>query len=164
MASGDMHLVRVRLGRGRPPLQTAEIESTGDTLTFGLPGWQAEHRGLAPGEAPRPGPLDHLVAAIGVDHLGALADALAARGIEADGEALGAAAEGEVVVDPDGVLRVRRIRIAYTLRAPEAVHAAAERAHEHHARHSPCARSLAGAIDILTVLRVVPAPEGAGVT
>ncbi len=65
------------------------------------------------------------------------------------------------MVDPDGVLRLRRIGIVYHLAADEEHRAAAERAHTHHARHCPNARSVEGAIEIVTELDMAPAAERA---
>ena len=65
------------------------------------------------------------------------------------------------MVDPDGVLRLRRIDILYHLVADEEQRAAAERAHSFHAAHCPNARSVAAAIDIVTELELTPAKEAA---
>ena len=86
-------------------------------VTFGTPGWQGEHYGFAPGTAEdNPGTLDFLVASVGGCLIGTLGGALKARGIDGSGGRLTADATGEVVVDPDGVLRLRRIDIVYHLR------------------------------------------------
>ena len=94
--------------------------------------------------------------------IGTFGGALKARGIDSTGDRLTADAVGEVVVDPDGVLRLRSIAVRYTLRAPEDKRAAAERANEHHAAHCPNARSVAAAIDITTELDFVAERETAG--
>lgn len=54
----------------------------------------------------------------------------------------------------DGVLVLKRIRVAYALRAPDSDHEAAKRVHDVHARHCPVYRSLEGAIDIQTELQM----------
>ncbi|MGD9697397.1 MAG: OsmC family protein [Thermoleophilia bacterium] len=157
MNAETVHHVRVSLRRERPPIRTATLETTGDEVTFGTPGWQGEHYGFDPDTLPRhPGTLDYLVASVGGCLIGTLGGALTARGITSSGDALTAEAVGDVVVDPDRVLRLRRIRVRYRLRAHEEQRAAAERAHAHHAAHCPNARSVAGAIEIVTELDFVP--------
>jgi organic hydroperoxide reductase OsmC/OhrA len=158
MAEETVHFVDVSLTRKRPPVRRARLEITGEEVVFGTPGWQGLHYGFPPGTAEdNPGTLDYLVASVGGCLIGTLGGALKARGITSDGDALTASARGEVVVDPDHVLRLRRILVTYRLRAPEEQRAAAERAHAHHARHCPNARSVAAAIEIVTELDFVPA-------
>jgi organic hydroperoxide reductase OsmC/OhrA len=160
MAAETIHHVNVHLTRERPPIRRARLEMTGDEVVFGVPGWQGEHYGFAPGSVEEhPGTLDFLVASVGGCLIGTLGGALKARGIQTEGDALTADAVGEVVVDPDGVLRLRQIRVVYHLRAPEDQRAGAERAHTHHAAHCPNARSVAAAIDIVTELDLIPAEE-----
>lgn len=162
MSDESVHLVEVHLKRERPPIRTAHLAITGEDVTFGTPGWQGEHYGFPPGTAEdNPGTLDYLVASVGGCLIGTLGGALKVRGIDASGDRLTADATGEVVVDPDGVLRLRRINIVYHLTADEEHRAAAERAHAHHAAHCPNARSVAAAIDIVTELDMTPAAEPA---
>ena len=160
--SETTHEVRVHLTRERPPVRTAVREMTGEEVVFGTPGWQGEHYGFAPGTVPEhPGTLDYLVASVAGCLIGTYGGALKARGIDSTGDRLVADAVGEVVVDPDGVLRLRSIEVRYTLQAPEDTREAAERANTHHAAHCPNARSVAAAIDITTVLDFVPLRETA---
>jgi organic hydroperoxide reductase OsmC/OhrA len=160
MGAGDIHHVNVHLTRERPPIRRGRLEMTGDEVLFGVPGWQGEHYGFDPDSVElHPGTLDYLVASVGGCLIGTLGGALKARGIQTEGDALTADAEGEVVVDPDGVLRLRRIHVVYHLRAPEEKRAAAERAHTHHAAHCPNARSVAAAIEIVTELDLTPVEE-----
>jgi len=159
MGAETIHHVNVHLTRERPPIRRARLEMTGDEVVFGVPGWQGEHYGFDPDSVElHAGTLDYLVASVGGCLIGTLGGALKARGIATDGDALTADAEGEVVVDPD-VLRLRKIRVVYHLRAPEEKRAAAERAHAHHAAHCPNARSVAAAIDIVTELDLTPVEE-----
>jgi uncharacterized OsmC-like protein len=165
MSDETVHLVEVHLTRERPPLRRASFASTGEDATFGLPGWQAEHYGFEPGSIePHPGTLDYLVGSIAGCLIGTFGGALRARKIDATGDRLTCDATGEVVVDPDGVLRLRRIDITYHLKADESQRAAAERAHAHHAHHCPNARSVEGAIEVVTELELTPvaAPTAAG--
>lgn len=157
MPDETVHHVDVHLTRERPPLRVARLEMTGDEVTFGTPGWQGEHYGFPPEsvEGHPPGTLDYLVATVAGCLIGTLGGALKARGIQSDGDRLTADARGEVVVDPDGVLRLRRIDVTYRLVADEDQRAAAERAHAHHAAHCPNARSVAAAIEIVTELDMV---------
>ena len=164
MTDETVHEVRVRLDRERPPIRRAHLEMTGTDVTFGVPGWQGEHYGFSPGSVEEhPGTLDYLVASVGGCLIGTFGGALKARGIVATGDCLTAEAIGEVVVDPDKVLRLRRIVVRYTLRAEEEHRAAAERANAVHARHCPNARSVAAAIDIVTELDFVPVEAAAAV-
>lgn len=162
MPEETVHLVEVHLTRQHPPIRRARLAITGEEVTFGTPGWQGVHYGFPPGTAEdNPGTLDYLVASVGGCLIGTLGGALKARGIDATGDRLTADATGEVVVDPDGVLRLRRIDVVYHLKADESQRAAAERAHAHHARHCPNARSVAAAIDIVTELDLQPAAQPA---
>ncbi len=156
MPTETIHEVRVHLTREHPPIRRAVLEMTGDEVTFGTPGWQGEHYGFAPGSVPEhPGTLDYLVASVAGCLIGTFGGALRARGIDSAGDRLTADAIGEVVVDPDGVLRLRSIVVRYALRAPEEKREAAERARAHHAAHCPNARSVAAAIEITTELDFV---------
>jgi uncharacterized OsmC-like protein len=162
MPDETVHLVEVHLTRQRPPIRRARLAITGEDVTFGTPGWQGAHYGFPPGTAEdNPGTLDYLVASVGGCLIGTLGGALKARGIDGSGDRLTADATGEVVVDPDGVLRLRRINVVYHLKADESQRAAAERAHAHHAGHCPNARSVAAAIDIVTELDLQPAAQPA---
>lgn len=157
MSEETVHHVRASLRRDRPPIRTATFEMTGDEVTFGTPGWQGEHYGFDPSTLPNhPGTLDFLVASVAGCLIGTFGGALTARGVTSSGDALTAEADGEVVVDPDRVLRLRRITVLYRLHAPEELRAAAERAHAHHAAHCPNARSVAAAIEIVTELDFIP--------
>ena len=162
MADETVHEVRVHLTREKPPIRKAHLEMTGDEVTFGTPGWQGEHYGFAPGQVEEfPGTLDYLVASVGGCLIGTFGGALKARDIVSYGGALTADALGEVVVDPDKVLRLRKITVTYRLSAPEAKRAAAERALACHAAACPNARSVAAAIEIVTEMDFVPAEEPA---
>lgn len=165
MSDETVHLINCRLTRENPPVRKALLGCTGDEVTFSTPGWQAEHYGFDPDAVGEyPGTLDYLVASVGGCLIGTFGGALKARGIVSSGGALTADATGEVVVDPDGVLRLRKIVVRYTLRAPEEQRAAAERALTHHARVCPNARSVAAAIDVVTEMDFVAAeaPAAAG--
>lgn len=162
MPEETVHQVEAHLTRERPPVRRAVLAATGEVVTFGTPGWQGVHYGFPPGTAEdNPGTLDYLVASVGGCLIGTLGGALKARGIDASGDRLTADAVGEVVVDPDGVLRLRKISITYHLKADDEHRAAAERAHAHHAAHCPNARSVAAAIDIVTELDMTPVEETA---
>ena len=161
MSDETVHKVHVHLTRENPPVRQAHLLCTGEVVTFGTPGWQGEHYGFAPGTAEdNPGTLDFLVASVGGCLIGTLGGALKARGIDGSGGRLTADAAGEVVVNPDGVLRLRRIDIVYHLMADEEQRAAAERAHAFHAAHCPNARSVAAAIDIVTELELIARDGG----
>ena len=163
MADETVHEVRVHVTREKPPIRKATLEMTGDQVTFGTPGWQGDHYGFEPGQVEEfPGTLDYLVASVAGCLIGTFGGALRVRDIPNTGGALTADALGEVVVDPDKVLRLRKITVTYRLRAPESKRAAAERALAHHAHHCPNARSVAAAIEIVTEMDFVPVGEPAG--
>ena len=162
MADETVHEVRVSLRREAPPIRHARLEMTGTDVTFGVPGWQGEHYGFAPGQVEEhPGTLDYLVASVGGCLIGTFGGALKARGIVALGEALTAEAVGEVVVDPDKVLRLRRITVTYRLQAEESQRETVERVNAMHAKHCPNARSVSGSIEIVTEVDFVPVSEPA---
>ena len=149
MADETVHEVRVTLTRERPPIRKAVLEMTGEEVTFGTPGWQGEHYGFDPSTLPEhPGTLDYLVASVAGCLIGTYGGALKARGIDSTGDRLTAEAVGEVVVDPDGVLRLRSIDVHYTLHAPEDKREAAERALARHIEKCPTAQSLKGAVEV----------------
>ena len=56
------YTTRVRVTRERPPLRTAELLETGETVTFGTPGYQGDFYGLGEGELrEHGGTFDYLV-------------------------------------------------------------------------------------------------------
>ena len=64
-----------------------------------------------------------------------------------------AEARGEVESE-DGVLVLKRIRVAYRLRAGRGAEETIDRVHAVHSRHCPVYRSLEGAIEITTDLEI----------
>ena len=160
MAIETVHEVRAHLTREQAPIRKARLEMTGDEVTFGVPGWQGEHYGFEPGTVPtHPGTLDYLVASVAGCLIGTFGGALKARGITATGDDLTADAVGEVVVDDDNVLRLRRIIVTYHLKAAADQQATAERVNAAHAKYCPNARSVAAAIDIVTEVDFIPIGE-----
>ena len=63
---------------------------------------------------------------------------------------------GDVEANEDNVLVLRRITVEYTLELPEEHAARAREVHDGHAARCPNARSVAGAIEVITRLTVVP--------
>ena len=121
------------------------------------------HGGPGAGTVPEyPGTLDYLVASVAGCLIGTFGGTLKARGITATGDDLVADAIGEVGVDDDNVLHLRRIIVRYTLKAAPEHREAAERCNAIHAHHCPNARSVAAAIDIVTELDFVAVEDGAG--
>ena len=160
MAEETVHEVRAHLTREQAPIRKAHLELTETDVTFGVPGWQGEHYGFPPGTVEEhPGTLDYLVASVAGCLIGTFGGTLKARGIVATGDDLTADAVGEVVVDPDNVLRLRKIVVRYTLHAAEEHREAAERANKVHAAHCPNARSVAAAIEIVTELDFMPVTD-----
>lgn len=158
----DAHHVHVQLSRERPPVRKARLEWDGTEVTFGVPGWQGEHYGFAPGQVEvHPGTLDYLVASVAGCLIGTYGGALKARGIDSTGDRLTCEADGEVVVDDDKVLRLAKITCRYRLQAPEEHRAAAERVLGKYAHYCPNARSVAGSIEIVSELDFVPVEAGA---
>jgi uncharacterized OsmC-like protein len=162
MADETVHEVRVSLARKAPPIRHAHLHQTGTDVTFGVPGWQGEHYGFEPGQVEEhPGTLEYLVASVGGCLIGTFGGALKARGIVALGDALTAEAIGEVVVEPDKVLRLRRITVRYRLEAEADQRETVERVNAMHAKYCPNARSVMDAIEIVTEVDLVPVPAGA---
>lgn len=160
MSDETVHHVNVHLTREKAPIRKARFEMTGGEVTFGVPGWQGEHYGFPPGTIEEhPGTLDYLVASVAGCLIGTFGGALKVRGVDTSGDVLTADATGEVVVDPDKVLRLRKIIVRYHLHAPESQRETAERVNERHAKHCPNARSVAAAIEIVTELDFIPVPE-----
>jgi uncharacterized OsmC-like protein len=162
MPDETVHEVRVSLARERPPIRHAHLHMTGTDVTFGVPGWQGEHYGFEPGAVEtHPGTLDYLVASVGGCLIGTFGGALKARGIVALGPQLTAEAIGEVVVEPDKVLRLRKITVNYHLQADPAQAETIERVNAMHVKACPNARSVMAAIDIETNVEIVPAAQPA---
>lgn len=152
---------RVRVTRERPPLRTAELLETGETVTFGTPGYQADFYGFGEGELrERGGTFDYLLAAVTACLTGTLGQALKARDISSDGDRLTAEADGEVEVE-DGVMVMRRVVVRYHLQVEDDKRAAAERAHANHVGACGVARSVMPALDIRTEIDLVPVREPA---
>ena len=79
--------------------------------------------------------------------VGTFGGALEARKIDASDGRLTADVRGEIE-NEDGVLVIRRIHIAFNLRAPENVRETVERVHGFFANKCPIFRSLHAAIEI----------------
>lgn len=159
----DVHgTCHVTVTRERPPVRTATLAATGETVTFGTPGFQGDFYGFGDGELrEHGGTFDFLLASVAACLTGTLGGALKARDIPSDGDRLTAEADAEVVVEND-VMVMRRIVVRYRLRLEdEAKREAAERAHAHHAGHCGVALSITPAIDIQTELELVGATEPA---
>jgi uncharacterized OsmC-like protein len=160
MAEEKVHEVRVSLERKAPPIRHAHLEMTGTDVTFGVPGWQGEHYGYAPGQVEEhPGTLDYLVASVGGCLIGTFGGACKVRDIILLGDQLTADAVGEVVVEPDKVLRLRKITVTYHIRADESHRETIERVNKMHVKACPNARSVMDAIEIETVIDLVPVEE-----
>jgi uncharacterized OsmC-like protein len=149
---------RVRVTRERPPLRIAELLETGETVTFGTPGYQGDFYGFGEGELrEHAGTFDYLLASVAACLTGTLGQALKARGIASDGDRLTSEAEAHVEVE-DRIMVMRRITVRYRLRLDDPAKCeAAERAHEHHVRACGVARSIMPTLAIQTELEVMPA-------
>ena len=90
--------------------------------------------------------------------LGTFGGALAARKIDPDHEKLSAEITGEVETE-DNVLVIRRIHVAMTLVAPEAVRETVERVHGIYAMSCPLYRTLRGAIQLTSSVVLTPPPQ-----
>ena len=149
---------RVRVTRERPPLRTAELLETGETVTFGTPGYQGDFYGFGEGELrERGGTFDYLLAAVAACLTGTFGQALKARGIASDADRLTSEAEAHVEVE-DKIMVMKRITVRYRLRLDDPDQGeAAERAHEHHVKACGVARSVMPALAIETELELVSA-------
>ncbi len=78
---------------------------------------------------------------------GTFGGALSARNIEVGADKLNADVVGEVELD-ENVLVIRRIKVHFTLRAPEAMRPVVERTHRFFADRCPLYRTLKHAIEI----------------
>jgi uncharacterized OsmC-like protein len=108
-----------------------------------------------------PGTLDYLVASVGGCLIGTFGGALKARGIVALGDQLTADAIGEVAVESDKVLRLRKITVNYRLEADPEQQETIERVNAMHVKFCPNARSVMDAIEIETNVEIVPVTEPA---
>jgi len=87
--------------------------------------------------------------------VGTFGGALEARKIDASDGRLTADVRGEIE-NEDGVLVIRRIHVAFNLRAPENVHETVERVHGFFANKCPIFRSLHTAIEITSSYKLMP--------
>ncbi len=153
---GVVHRARasVELGVARTKWVTVPVD--GAPVAMGMRDEVAAHYRVEEGTyEPHATTLDFLVGATAACLVGTLGGALTARAVPVLDGRLQAEAFGELEVD-GGTLVLRRIEVRYRLRVdPGADRAAIERAHEHHPRSCPVARSLAGSIEISTTLEVV---------
>ena len=86
--------------------------------------------------------------------IGTFGGALEARKIDASDGRLTADVRGEIE-NEEGVLVIRRIHIAFNLRAPENVRETVERVHGFFANKCPIFRSLHAAIEITSSYKLV---------
>jgi len=89
--------------------------------------------------------------------LGTFGGALAARQIDASDGRLTADVTGEVEQE-DGVLVIRRIRVAMRLIAPDSVRGTVERVHGIYAMNCPLYRTLRSAIQLSSSYTLVAPP------
>ena len=87
--------------------------------------------------------------------LGTFGGALEARKIDASEGRLAADVRGEVESE-DGVLVIRRIHVAFTLKAPESVAETVGRVHGFFAEKCPVYRSLRAGIQITSSYQIAP--------
>ncbi|HWH15468.1 MAG TPA: OsmC family protein [Miltoncostaeaceae bacterium] len=156
-ASERGYVTRVRVSRENPPIRIAELESTGDRITFGLPTWQSEFYNMPlDGEQARhAGTWDHLLACVASCLTGNMGTALSARRIPSDGDRLSSEAEADIEVE-DGILVMKRIRVHYRVKGvPEDRVEAAQRALDVHVRACGIARAVSGSVEISTTMELV---------
>lgn len=132
-----------------------ELPPDGRTIEFGAHGGVAEHYKMVP-KNPRPSTLDYMVAAVAGCLIGTFAGSLKRARVPVTPATLTGTARGEVSCGEDNVLILRRIIVEYTLELPEEHRATAEEVHSVHASRCPNARSVAGAIEVETHLKIVP--------
>ena len=131
-----------------------DLPPDGRTIHFGAHGDVAEHYRMPP--APElPTTIDYLVGSVAGCLIGTFAGSLRRARVRIPPTALTGTATGSVESDDDGVLRLRRITVDYTLELPEEDEAAAEEVHAAHAACCPNARSVSAAIEVVTNLRIV---------
>ena len=87
--------------------------------------------------------------------VGTFGGALEARKIDPNEGRLIADVRGEIETE-EGVLVIRRIHAAFTLRAPETVRETVERVHSFYADKCPLYRTLRSAIQITSSYTLVP--------
>ncbi len=137
-----------------------DLPPDGRTIAFGAHGAVAEHYKMPP--APElPTTIAYLLGSVAGCLIGTFAGSLRRARVRIPPTALTGVATGHVESDEDGVLRLRRITIDYTLELPEEHRATAEEVHAVHAARCPNARSVSAAIEVATNLRIVePADDG----
>jgi uncharacterized OsmC-like protein len=148
--------VPLRLTPGSRALdRQAELLPDGRTLDFGMHGDVAAHYGVTTVANPLPSTLDYLVASVGGCLIGTFAGSLKRAKVPGvSPETLSGTARGEVSSGEDNVLVLRRITMDYRLAiAPEHADTAREVLAGYAAR-CPNARSVAGAIEIVSNLEL----------
>jgi organic hydroperoxide reductase OsmC/OhrA len=135
-----------------------DLPPDGRTLHFGAHGAVAEHYRMPP--APElPTTIDYLVGSVAGCLIGTFAGSLRRARVRIPPTALTGVATGHVESDEDGVLRLRRITVDYTLELADEHRDTAAEVHAAHAARCPNARSVSAAIDVVTNLRIVPPTE-----
>ncbi len=90
--------------------------------------------------------------------VGTLGRALEVRGIPSQPDRLSADVEGDIV-NEDGVMALRRIRIRYRIALPSGKKAEAKRALSFHELGCPLANTLRGAVDLSYTAEFSEAPD-----
>jgi len=133
----------------------ATLPPNGDKVQFGMHGPVAEHYGVPSVENPLPSTLDYLTASVGGCLIGTLTGSLRRAKVPVKPEQVTGTAVGHVVPDDDGVLRLRKIVVSYTVEVEEEHREAAAEVHASHAARCPNARSVTPAVEIETQLEMV---------
>lgn len=130
-----------------------DLPPDGRTIHFGAHGGVAEHYRMPSTAEQSPTTIDYLVASVAGCLIGTFAGSLRRARLPLSPEALTATATGDVASGDDNVLVLRRITLDYALEMPAEHHEAAREVHAGHAQRCPNARSVSGAIEVVTNLR-----------
>lgn len=133
----------------------AELPPDGRIVTFGVNGGVAEHYGTPDSVERNPTTIDYLVASVGGCLIGTFAGSPRRAKLRVRPEHLTATATGHVSTDDDNVLVLRKIVVDYTLELGPDDRAAADEVHATHASRCPNARSVSGAIEVVTTVTYV---------
>ena len=142
----------VRVETGKDLARKVWLPAESRPVIFGIHAAVAKFYDLS-SEAyePHAATLDYVVAAVAAGLTGSYSAILQSNGIKADHGALTAEATGDIAVE-EGVLVIRRVRVAMQLNTPEKNRETARRLFASFEQHSPAYRTLHRSFEITSEL------------
>lgn len=147
-----VHTSRITITRVGGPTRKAVIEGFEEPIFYGVHGGIKQFYGVEPKEE-HPATLDHIIGGVGGWMMGTLAQFLAKKDIPTTEDRYVAHVEGDIE-DVNGVLKITRIKVTYSLKIPPAKRDDARQAFEQYLPYCPGAQSVIDAIHIEHDLKI----------